>query len=112
MPSRAAVPYTSIYAEFTYNYQDTFDTTSNWFNKAYNQVAYGYSKIDCCSVVYYPLTGEDSDYIGMAKRYLHYGRTLSKEQIFERLDAITPEDLLQTAQAVFSPERLLTLEYL
>ena len=49
--------------------------------------------------------------IGMAKRYLHYGRTLSKEQIFERLDAITPEDLLQTAQAVFSPERLLTLEY-
>ena len=72
MPSRAAVPYTSIYADFTYNYQDTFDTTSNWFNKAYSQVAYGYSMIECCSVVYYPLSGEDSDYIGMAKRYRKY----------------------------------------
>ena len=49
--------------------------------------------------------------IGMAKRYLHYGRTLSKQEIFELLDAITPEDLLTTAQMVFAPERLLTLEY-
>ena len=49
--------------------------------------------------------------IGMAKRYLHYGYILSKEEIFDRLDAITPEDLLSTAQIVFSPERLLTLEY-
>lgn len=72
MPSRATVPYTSLYAEFTYNYQDTFDTTSNWFNKAYNQVAYSYSKIDCCSVVYYPLVGDDADYVGMAKRYRKY----------------------------------------
>ena len=49
--------------------------------------------------------------IGMAKRYLHYGETLSRQELFERLDAITPEDLLTTAQAVFSPNRLLTLEY-
>ena len=49
--------------------------------------------------------------IGMAKRYLHYGVTLTKQQLFDRLDAITPEDLLQTAQSVFSPDRLLTLEY-
>ena len=49
--------------------------------------------------------------IGMAKRFLHYGSTLSREQLFARLDAITPEDLLQTAQTVFSPDRLLTLEY-
>jgi predicted Zn-dependent peptidase len=49
--------------------------------------------------------------IGMAKRYLHYGETLTKEQLFDRLDAITPDDLLATAQAVFSPGRLLTLEY-
>ena len=49
--------------------------------------------------------------IGMAKRFLHYGETLSKEELFERLDAITPEDLLTTAQTVFSPDRLLTLEY-
>ena len=49
--------------------------------------------------------------IGMAKRYLHYGKTLSKEQLFERLDAITPENLLQTAQFAFSPDKFLTLEY-
>ncbi|MBO4907610.1 MAG: insulinase family protein [Bacteroidaceae bacterium] len=49
--------------------------------------------------------------IGMAKRYLHYGRTLSQQELFEQLDAITAEDLLTTAQIVFSPERLLTLEY-
>ena len=49
--------------------------------------------------------------ISMAKRFLHYGRTLSKQELFEQLDAITPEDLLSTAQSVFSPERLLTLEY-
>jgi predicted Zn-dependent peptidase len=49
--------------------------------------------------------------IGMAKRYLHYGDTFSMQQLFERFDAITPEDLLTTAQTVFSPDRLLTLEY-
>ncbi|MBO7119766.1 MAG: insulinase family protein [Bacteroidaceae bacterium] len=49
--------------------------------------------------------------IGMAKRYLHYGKTLTREQLFERLDDITPEKLLSTAQDVFSPDRLLTLEY-
>ena len=49
--------------------------------------------------------------IGMAKRFLHYGRTLSQQELFERLDAITAEDLLMTAQTVFTPERLFTLEY-
>jgi len=49
--------------------------------------------------------------IGMAKRYLHYGYTLSKQELFEQLDAFTPEDLLTTAQTVFSPDKLLTLEY-
>jgi predicted Zn-dependent peptidase len=49
--------------------------------------------------------------LGMAKRYLHYGKTLSKEELFERLDAIKPENLLSTAQEIFAPNRLLTLEY-
>lgn len=49
--------------------------------------------------------------IGMAKRFLHYGRTQTMEQLFERLDALTPERLWQTAQEVFAPENLLTLEY-
>jgi hypothetical protein len=47
----------------------------------------------------------------LRERGLHYGETLTKEQLFDRLDAITPDDLLATAQAVFSPDRLLTLEY-
>lgn len=50
--------------------------------------------------------------IGMAKRYLHYGRTLSQQELFEQLDAITAEDLLTTAQNVFSSEKILTLEYI
>ena len=49
--------------------------------------------------------------LGMAKRYLHYGTTLSREELFGQLDAITPEDLIQTARAVLAPDRLLTLEY-
>ena len=49
--------------------------------------------------------------IGMAKRFLHYGRTQTMEQLFERLDALTPEMLWQTAKDVFDPEHLLTLVY-
>ena len=49
--------------------------------------------------------------IGMAKRYLHYGLTLSKQELFEQMDEMTSEELLMTAQTVFAPERLLTLEY-
>ena len=40
-----------------------------------------------------------------------YDDTLSQQELFKQLDAITAEDLLTTAQIVFSPERLLTLEY-
>ena len=50
--------------------------------------------------------------IGMAKRYLHYGLTLSKQELFAQLDEMTSEKLLMTAQTVFAPERLLTLEYI
>lgn len=49
--------------------------------------------------------------IGMAKRYLHYGSTQTQQELFDRIDSLTPEELQTTAQAVFSPERLLTLEY-
>ena len=49
--------------------------------------------------------------IGMAKRFLHYGRTQTMEQLFERIDSLTPEQLWQTAQEVFAPQNLLTLVY-
>ena len=49
--------------------------------------------------------------IGMAKRYLHYGTTLSIPELFSKLDALTPEDLWHTSQAVLSEERIYTLIY-
>ena len=49
--------------------------------------------------------------IGMAKRYLHYGTTLTMQQQFERLDALTPDFLWQTAIELFAPERMFTLEF-
>ena len=49
--------------------------------------------------------------IGMAKRYLHYGKVQTQEELFARLDRLTPEDLQKTAQEVFAPEKRLTLEY-
>ena len=49
--------------------------------------------------------------ISMAKRYLHYGSTQTMEQLFQRLDELTPEQLHQTAQEVFSPQNLHTLIY-
>ncbi len=53
----------------------------------------------------------ESRAIGMAKRYLHYGNTRTTQQIFDLLDAVTPTELLLTAQETFAPERLQTLIY-
>ena len=49
--------------------------------------------------------------IGMGKRLLHYGKTLSRQQLCDQLDALSAQDLWQTAQDVFAPERLITLVY-
>lgn len=49
--------------------------------------------------------------IGMAKRYLHSGRTQTKQQVFEQLDNLTPQQLLDVAQEVFATDRLQTLIY-
>ena len=49
--------------------------------------------------------------ISMAKRYLHYGSTQTMQELFNRLDELTPEQLHQTAQEVFSPQNLHTLIY-
>lgn len=49
--------------------------------------------------------------ITMAKRFLHYGETQTMQQLFDRLDALTPEQLWATAQQVFAPENLQTLIY-
>lgn len=49
--------------------------------------------------------------IAMAKRYLHYGNTQTMQQLFNRLDELTPNQLWETAQEVFSPQNLHTLIY-
>ena len=49
--------------------------------------------------------------ISMAKRYLHYGSTQTMQQLFNRLDELTPTQLWETAQEVFSPQNLHTLIY-
>ena len=49
--------------------------------------------------------------ISMAKRYLHYGSTQTMRQLFNRLDELTPTQLWETAQEVFSPQNLHTLIY-
>ena len=49
--------------------------------------------------------------ISMAKRYLHYGSTQTMQQLFNRVDELTPDQLWETAQEVFSPQNLHTLIY-
>ena len=49
--------------------------------------------------------------ISTAKRYLHYGTTQTMQQLFDRLDALTPEQLWATSQEVFTPQNLRTLIY-
>lgn len=49
--------------------------------------------------------------LGMAKRFLHYGTTQTSDELFARLDALTIDQLWQTAQQVFNPNHILTLVY-
>lgn len=49
--------------------------------------------------------------IGMGKRMLHYGRTQTKEQFIDRIQALTAEQVWDAAKEVFNPENLTILEY-
>ena len=49
--------------------------------------------------------------LGMAKRFLHYGTTQTAEELFARLDALTADQLWNTAQQIFNPKQILTLVY-
>ena len=49
--------------------------------------------------------------IGMAKRFLHYGTTLTMAQQMECLDALTPDILWQTAQDILSPDGMTMLAF-
>ncbi len=49
--------------------------------------------------------------IGMGKRFLHYNRLQSCEELCQRIEALTAEELYRTACEIFVPEHLTTLIY-
>lgn len=49
--------------------------------------------------------------IGMGKRMLHYGRTQTKEQFIDRIQALTAKQVWDAAREIFNPENLTILEY-
>ena len=49
--------------------------------------------------------------IGMGKRYLHYGRTLTCEQFCSQIEALTAQQLWNAAQEIMNPNNITTLIY-
>lgn len=49
--------------------------------------------------------------LDMAKAYLHYGITETTQEIYDRIDALTPALLQETAQDIFNPDKLSLLIY-
>ena len=49
--------------------------------------------------------------IGMGRRLLHLGQTQTLDELCDEIDALTATQLLDIAQDVFAPERLVTLTY-
>ena len=47
--------------------------------------------------------------LDFAKSFLHYGKEHDIDALFQRIDAITSEQLLQVAQECFDPKKLQTL---
>lgn len=53
----------------------------------------------------------ENNALGMAKAFLHYNKYESSESVFRRIEALTPEDLLEVANEMFAEEYLSTLIY-
>ncbi|MCM1108249.1 MAG: insulinase family protein [Clostridium sp.] len=49
--------------------------------------------------------------LSMGKTFLHYNRTRDLQQLYNKIDALTAEDLFEVACELFRPERLATLIY-
>lgn len=49
--------------------------------------------------------------IGMGKRFLHYGTVQTQETLYRRIDALTAQELWQTAREFFVPQQMTTLIY-
>ena len=53
----------------------------------------------------------ESRFLGMGKSFLHFNHYESQSELYERINSSTAETLLQIAQEVYNPKRLLTLIY-
>lgn len=53
----------------------------------------------------------ENNALGMAKSYLHYHKYESSELVFQRIEALTAEQLLEVANEMFAEEYLSTLIY-
>lgn len=53
----------------------------------------------------------ENNVLSMAKSFLHYNMHESPEAVYRRIDALTPESLLEVANELFVPENLSTLIY-
>lgn len=50
-------------------------------------------------------------FLGLGKSFLHYNRYDTLPEIFERINKVSSEEVLEAANAVFAPEKLFTLIY-
>lgn len=50
-------------------------------------------------------------FLGLGKSYLHYNRYDTLPEVFEKVEKLTSEDILETANDIFAPERLSALIY-
>lgn len=53
----------------------------------------------------------ESAALAMGKTFLHYNRGRDIRRLYERIDALTAEDLYEVAKELFQPEKLTTLIY-
>lgn len=59
------------------------------------------------------VSGDNNEglFLGLGKSFLHYNRYDTQAEVFAKVERLTAEEILETANEVFAPERLFTLVY-
>ncbi|MDR0835870.1 MAG: insulinase family protein, partial [Tannerella sp.] len=52
---------------------------------------------------------QESMSLGLGKAVLHFNRYQSPEDVFRKIEAITPEQIIETANEIWAPEKLFSL---